>query len=98
MVQDAGFRVEEVRYHCLEFGPVGWVDSLINLVDTKRDRLLRCLKLGCREPGDWLACILSAALTPAAFVLSLVEGVLHQPATFELYARLEKDRARRQGG
>ena len=98
MVQDSGFRVEKVRYHSLEFGPVGWVDSLINLVDTKRDRLLHCLKLGCREPGDWLAYVLSAALTPAAFVLSLVEGALHHPATFELYARLEKDRARRQGG
>lgn len=98
LVQDSGFRVEKLRYHNLEFGPVGWLDSLINLADTKRDRLLRCLKLGCREPADWLAYTLSAALTPVAFVLSLVEGALNHPSTFELYARLEKDRARRQGG
>ena len=98
LVQDSGFRVEKVRYNCLEFGPVGWIDSLINLVDTKRDRLLACLKQGCREPGDWLAYTLSAVLTPAAFGLALIEGALNLPATFEIYARLENDRARRQGG
>ena len=98
MVQDSGFRLEKVRYHCLEFGPIGWVDSLINVVDTTRDRLLRCLTLGGREPGDWLAYALSAALTPVALILSLLEGALNHPATFEIYARLEKDRARRQGG
>lgn len=98
MLQDSGFRLEEVRYNSLEFGPVGWVDSLVNLVDKKRDRLLGCLKQGCREPRDWLAYILSAALAPAACMLSLVEGALHHPPTFEVYARLEKVRARRQGG
>jgi len=98
LLRDCGFRVEKVRYNSLEFGPVGWVDSLFNLVDTERDRLLACLKQGCREPRDWLVYILSAALTPVASLLSLVEAGLHHPATFEIYARREKDRARRQGG
>ena len=98
LVREAGFRVEKVRYNNLEFGPVGWVDSLFNLVDTKRDRLLTCLKQGCREPQDWFVYLTAAGLTPAAFVLSMLEAGLHHPATFEVYARLEKERARRQGG
>ena len=98
LVKDCGFSVEKVRYNSSEFGPVGWVDSLFNLADTKRDRVLACLKQGCREPQDWLVYILSAFLAPAALLLSLIEAVLNKPATFEIYARLEKDRARRQGG
>jgi len=98
LVKDCGFSVEKVRYNSSEFGPVGWVDSLVNLADTKRDRVLACLKQGCREPQDWLVYILSAFLAPAALLLSLIEAVLNKPATFEIYARLEKDRARRQGG
>jgi len=98
LVKDCGFSVEKLRYNSSEFGPVGWVDSLINLADTKRDRVLACLKQGCREPQDWLVYILSAFLAPAALLLSLIEAVLNKPATFEIYARLEKDRARRQGG
>jgi len=98
LVKDSGFEVEKVRYNSLEFGPVGWVDSLFNLVDTKRDRLLVSLKQGCREPLDCLAYILSFALAPVALILSLLEAGLNKPATFEIYARLKKDRVRRQGG
>ena len=98
MVEQAGFRVEKVRYNSLEFGPVGWIDSMINMVDSKRDRLLNCLKQGCRSPGDWGVYLISAALTPFSFLLSWMEAALHHPATFEIYARLEKVRARRQGG
>ena len=98
LVKDAGFSIEKVRYNSLEFGPVGWVDSLFNIVDTKRDRLLACLKQGCQEPRDWLVYILSIAFAPMALFLSLLEAGLQQPATFEIYARVKKDRFRRQGG
>jgi hypothetical protein len=98
LVKDSGFSVEKVRYNSSEFGPAGWVDSLFNLVDTKRDRLLACLKQGCRDPHDWLVYILSIALAPVALLLSLLEAMLNKPATFEIYARLKKDRARCQGG
>jgi SAM-dependent methyltransferase len=98
LVQDSGFTVMKIRYNCLEFGPIGWVDSLFNGMDRKRDRLLECLKQGCREPHDWLIWFLAAALTPLAFALSLLEAGLNHPATFEIYARREKRGARRQGG
>jgi len=98
LVQDSGFTVIKIRYNCLEFGPIGWVDSLLNGMDRKRDRLLGCLKQGCREPGDWLVWLLAAALTPLSFALSILEAGLNHPATFEIYARLEKRGARRQGG
>jgi SAM-dependent methyltransferase len=98
LVREAGFRVEKVRYRSLEFGPVGWVDSFFNLVDTKRDRLLATLKQGCHEPRDWVVYLFAFALAPVASLLSLLEAGLNHPATFEIYARLEKDRARRHGG
>lgn len=98
LVREAGFRVEKVRYRSLEFGPVGWVDSFFNLADRKRDRLLATLKQGCHEPRDWIVYLLSFALAPVASLLSLLEAGLNHPATFEIYARLEKDRARRHGG
>lgn len=98
LIQDSGFTVMKIRYNCLEFGPIGWVDSLFNGMDRKRDRLLDCLKQGCREPRDWLIWFLAAALTPLAFALSLLEAGLNHPATFEIYARREKRGARRQGG
>lgn len=98
LVREAGFHVEKIRYRSLEFGPVGWIDSFFNLVDTKRDRLLATLKQGCHEPRDWIVYLLSFALAPVASLLSLLEAGLNHPATFEIYARLEKDRARRHGG
>lgn len=98
LIKASGYRIVKIRYNCLEFGPVGWLDSLFNGMDRKRDRLLGCLKQGCREPGDWLVWLLAAALTPLALILSLMEAGLHHPATFEVYARLEKRGARRQGG
>lgn len=98
MVKAAGFQVLEVRHRPLEFGPVGWVDSFFNLFDSERDRLLRCLKEGCAGPWDRIIWLLSAALTPFAVVLSLLESAVGRPATFEIYARLQKRGARRQGG
>lgn len=98
MVKAAGFQILEVRHRPLEFGPVGWVDSFFNLFDSERDRLLRCLKQGCAGPSDRLIWLLSAALTPFAVFLSVLESAIGRPATFEIYARLEKRGARRQGG
>ena len=98
MVESSGFRIICVRHNPLEFGPVGWVDSFFNLMDSKRDRLLHCLKLGFRDPQDWVVWVLAAGLTPLAIVLSLMESWLNCPATFEIYARAERKGARRQGG
>jgi SAM-dependent methyltransferase len=98
MVEDAGFQVLEVFHRPLEFGPVGWVDSLWNFWGTERDRLLRCLKRGCWGPADRLLWLLSVALAPWAAVLAVAESLFGSPATFEIYARLDRKRARRQGG
>lgn len=98
MIEAAGFQVIQVSHRPLEFGPIGWVDSLLNFFDFERDRLLRCLKQGVAKPFDRWICLLAAALTPWAVILSLLESVFGHPATFEIYARLEKRGARRQGG
>lgn len=98
MVESSGFRVLQIRHNSLEFGPVGWADSCFNLFDSKRDRLLHCLKLGCHEPKDWLVWGLTVILTPLSMLLSMTESLLNHPATFEIYARADKKRARRHGG
>ena len=98
MLTGAGFKILGIRHRPLEFGPVGWVDSLMNLFDPERDRLLRCLKRGCHGPKDRVVWLLSAILSPLAVVLSLAESLAGRPATFEIYARVENKGARRQGG
>jgi SAM-dependent methyltransferase len=82
-----GFTIVASRWNHLEFGPVGYVDSLINLVDYKRDRLLKCLKGGFSGMNDNIVWIVAAILTPVAICISAVESLFGKSSTFELYCR-----------
>jgi SAM-dependent methyltransferase len=82
-----GFTIVARRWNHLEFGPVGYVDSLINLVDSRRDRILKGLKIGFRGPADGVAWLAGALLTAPSLVASALESAAGCPATFELYAR-----------
>jgi len=82
-----GFMIVARRWNHLEFGPVGYVDSLVNLVDPRRDRILKGLKTGFRGPADGLAWLAGALLTAPSLVASALEAAAGYPATFELYAR-----------
>jgi SAM-dependent methyltransferase len=79
----------------LEFGPIGYVDSFINLFDSRRDRLLNCLKNGFPRAADKCLWLASAALTPIAMMLSAAETACGAGATFELYSRHTPDVASR---
>ncbi len=81
-----GFTIVARRWNHLEFGPVGYVDSLVNLVDPRRDRILKGLKVGFRGPADCLAWFAGALLTAPSLVASALEAAAGYPATFELYA------------
>ena len=82
-----GFTIVARRWNHLEFGPVGYVDSLVNLVDPRRDRILKGLKTGFHGPTDRCAWFAGALLTAPAILASALEAAAGSPATFELYAR-----------
>jgi len=90
-VNRCGFDIVSRVWNHLEFGPVGYVDSAINLVDSRRDRLLHCLKNGFHGFGDKCLWLLAAALTPLGIALSAAETAIGRSATFELYARRQPD-------
>lgn len=87
LVERSGATVFAVHSNHLEFGPVGYVDSLVNVFDSRRDRLLDCLKHGFSGAANKSLWFAAAALTPLAIALSAVESALGRSATFELYAR-----------
>lgn len=82
-----GFSIVARRWNHLEFGPVGYVDSIVNLFDPRRDRILKGLKTGFRGPADRIAWLAGALLTAPAVAASALEAVAGHPATFELYVR-----------
>jgi SAM-dependent methyltransferase len=87
LLEKHGFKIISRRWNHLEFGPVGWIDSFINLFDTRRDRLLKCLKLGFPGVANKITWVMAALLTPPSLVLSALESLINRPATFELYAK-----------
>ncbi len=89
LLREEGFTILSRRWNWPEFGPVGFVDSMLNRLGFERDVLVRKLKTGFAGPLDpvfWAA----SALTPPAAVLAAFEAFLGKPSTFELYASLAK--------
>ena len=87
LVDRCGFDIIDRIWNHLEFGPIGYVDSAINLVDSRRDRLLHCLKNGFHGVTNKALWLVAAALTPVGIMLSAAESAAGRSATFELYAR-----------
>jgi SAM-dependent methyltransferase len=87
LLEKHGFKVVGRRWNHLEFGPAGYVDSFVNLFDSKRDRILKCLKLGFTGIDDKIAWLCAFIITPLAIILSLIEAKFSAPATFEIYTK-----------
>jgi SAM-dependent methyltransferase len=87
LLEKHGFQVVARRWNHLEFGPVGYVDSFVNLFDTRRDRILKCLKTGFPGMVNKIAWVAAGILTPFSLILSSLEALLGVPSTFELYVR-----------
>lgn len=86
LLSEEGFVVESRCWRWLEFGPVGVVDSALNIAGFPRNELVRKLKAGfsgALDPVLWGA----ALLTPPAIAFAAVEAMAGRPATFELYLR-----------
>lgn len=69
LLERYGFTIERRRWNHLEFGPVGYVDSLINVFDRKRDRILKCLKTGFPGIPNKIGWLAAALITPPAILL-----------------------------
>jgi SAM-dependent methyltransferase len=91
LLQAHGFTIERRRWNFLEFGPIGYVDSMVNVMDAKRDRILKCLKGGFPGFSNKIFWITAAILTPFACTLSALEAMVGRPSTFEIYARKKAD-------
>ena len=78
--------VDHVWNH-LEFGPISFGDSAINLVDSRRDRLLHCLKSGFDGVAKTALWLVAAALTPIGIMLSATESAAGRSTMFERYSR-----------
>ena len=91
LLEKNGFDIEMRRSNFLEFGPVGFVDSFINVFDCKRDRLLKCLKAGFGGITGKITWLAAAVLTPLGILFSAVETIFGKSATFEIYARKSDD-------
>jgi SAM-dependent methyltransferase len=82
-----GFEIEKRVWNQMEFGPVGFVDSIYNVIDKKRDRILEGLKNGFHSFGDRIAWVFGAMTTPLAILLTILETMAGRSATYELYCR-----------
>ena len=86
LLSEEGFVVESRCWRWLEFGPVGIVDSILNVAGFPRNELVRKLKVGFDgliDPVFWGA----AVFTPPAIAFAAVEAMVGRSATFELYLR-----------
>ena len=87
LLEKHGFKVVARRWNHLEFGPVGYVDSLVNLIDSRRDRILKCLKNGFPGVANKIAWLVALMITPFAIIVSFMEALFGIPATFEIYTQ-----------
>jgi 2-polyprenyl-3-methyl-5-hydroxy-6-metoxy-1,4-benzoquinol methylase len=90
LLEQSGFSVEHRHNSCLEFGPIGVIQSLYNALGLPRDEFFEQLRSNT-SPGSGTEKIgyLSATmlLIPPALVFSLAESSLGSPVTYELWAR-----------
>lgn len=69
----AGFRVVKIRYASPEHDPIGWIQTLLNRIDKKHNRLLRLL-MRLDTPNVWnlLHVVLAGLLLPFAVLASVI--------------------------
>lgn len=88
LMRDHGLDVESVSYISPEHDPYGWVQSALNLIDRRHNRLTRLL-MGIDSPnaGNLLhlgiGCLLGALAAP----VSLVSWIAHRGALIEVVCR-----------
>lgn len=85
-----GFECVAVRYPWLEFGPIGWVQTVFNKLGYPRDFFFDQLKerwacVSRYERVRWI--FIAALLAPLAMIFAFLESMTGRPATYEVYLR-----------
>lgn len=86
-----GFEWVATRHPWLEFGPIGWVQTLMNKFGLPRDYFFERMKdrwAGVAFPSRILWHALAASLAGPAFVMAFLELLCKRTATYEVYLRL----------
>jgi SAM-dependent methyltransferase len=93
LAKDCGFIKISRRNPWLEFGPIGWIQSVFNIFCDKRDFFFESLKNNWSRESlfsrfQWT--VLASILVTPSVVLSIIESMAKRPATYEIYFRLSK--------
>lgn len=90
LLKESGFHVLGTRHPWVEYGPVGVVQTALNLAGFPRDRFFEAMKSGGGRVGNGLRMpdvLCASLLLVPAVVFSAVEAAFKRSATFEMYAR-----------
>jgi SAM-dependent methyltransferase len=91
LVKQFGMEIENISYASWEHDPYGWVQSILNRLDQRSNRLTRLL-MQIDPPGimNLLHLALGGILGLVAIILSLISWLLHRGALIEVTIKLAK--------
>jgi 2-polyprenyl-3-methyl-5-hydroxy-6-metoxy-1,4-benzoquinol methylase len=97
LLEKNSFRVIRVKHFSLEFGPFGFLQSLMSMTGIQRNLLYDFFKTGglnkntSRERGSASEFLMCAALLPVlgplSFILSVFEAAIGRGGSIEIYAK-----------
>jgi hypothetical protein len=88
--ESLGFTCIAVRYPWLEFGPIGWTQTLMNKLGFSRDYFFEKMKDRWAQTSilsQILWTLLAIVLALPAFFLAFLESLNKRSATYEVYLR-----------
>lgn len=91
LLNESGFQVLGTRHPWVEYGPIGVVQTALNIAGFPRDRFFEAMKSGCGGRTGSVTRMLdvfcSCLLLAPAVAFSAIEATFRNSATFEMYAR-----------
>jgi len=90
LATSCGYKRVTIRHSWIEFGPIGWIQTLLNKVGFPRDSFLERMKDRWRGVSwihrmSWMS--VATLFVLPAFVLALLESFAKCSATYEVYLR-----------
>jgi SAM-dependent methyltransferase len=87
LLKQCDMEIENVSYISWEHDPYGWVQSILNLLDRRYNRLTRLLmQIDSVDTVNLIHLVLGGAIGFVSVVLSLVSWLLHEGALIEVTA------------
>lgn len=87
VLADAGFRVVKISFVSPEHDPIGWIQSVLNRMDNKHNRLLRLL-MRLDKPTVWnlLHVLLGGLLLPFGLIASVISWMVGKGGLMQVVA------------